>query len=129
MNRNRSRDYYRKQRAKHIARKQRKIKEWSFDNDSPYWVCPNGALSKGKIHCSCPLCRSKSYEYKTARDLARFKAMDESERYYYEGYPDEVDDEDALNSGWLQYMIGEYDYYYSRDYYDWLEYHPDGSTD
>lgn len=80
---NHTRDYYRKQRAKHIARKQRMVKEWSMNGNCLYWVAPAGALSKGKIHCSCPWCRSKSYDHKAAKDLARIEAMNESEKYYF----------------------------------------------
>ena len=83
---NRTRDYYRKQRAKHIARKQRMVKEWSMNGNCLYWVAPAGALSKGKIHCSCWMCRRKSYDYKKAKDLARIEAMDQSEAYYYDDY-------------------------------------------
>lgn len=47
---NRSRDYYRKQRARVIRRKQKIIHGL---ND--YWHVEHaGMLSKGKIHCSCP---------------------------------------------------------------------------
>ena len=30
-----TRDYYRKQRAEHIARKQRMINQWSYDKEHP----------------------------------------------------------------------------------------------
>ena len=61
---NRSRDYYRKQRARTIHRKQRIIK-----GQHNYWyVAHSGMLSKGKIHCSCPMCRHKSYDEKSMSD-------------------------------------------------------------
>lgn len=45
--------YRRMQRARHICRKKRIIKE---QND--YWRYKfDGCLDKGKIHCSCYLCR------------------------------------------------------------------------
>ena len=97
---NRTRDYYRKQRAKHIARKQRMVKEWSMNGNCLYWVAPAGALSKGKIHCSCWMCRRKSYDHKTAKDLSRIEAMNESETYldttdyYFEETLDKLQDEE-----------------------------------
>ena len=61
---NRSRDYYRKQRARVIRRKQKIIHGL---ND--YWHVEHaGMLSKGKIHCSCPMCRHKSYDEKSMSD-------------------------------------------------------------
>ena len=61
---NRSRDYYRKQRARVIRRKQNNI-----HSQNDYWqVEPAGMLSKGKIHCSCPMCRHKSYDEKSMSD-------------------------------------------------------------
>lgn len=51
---NRSRDYYRKVRAKAIVRKRR--------ISQGYWhVKAPGVLSKGKIHCSCWMCSSKTW--------------------------------------------------------------------
>lgn len=61
---NRTRDYYRKMRAKAIHRKRRIIK-----GQHDYWYVEHeGMLSKGKIHCSCPMCRHKSYDEKPATD-------------------------------------------------------------
>lgn len=54
---NRDRSYYRKMRAKHIRRK-KKIgtitygEQWHYKHDGMY--------SKGKVHCSCMLCRAKT---------------------------------------------------------------------
>lgn len=50
----RSRAYRRYQRNKHILRKKRIIKnvymgDWGYKHD--------GMLSKGKVHCSCWMCR------------------------------------------------------------------------
>lgn len=79
----RGRSYRRYQREKHIKRKEHILKmhrpdnmpsyydssdlwaaEWnnlSIGNCHPYWyVKHKGQLSKGKIHCSCPLCRCKT---------------------------------------------------------------------
>lgn len=126
---NRTRDYYREQRAKHIARKKRIIRGlngyWGYEHE--------GELSKGKIHCSCWMCRRKSYDHKAAKDLARIEAMNESEAYYFndwdylgELYDYELFKDDAayrwdfIESSW---------YYQEGFYYDWLVNHPDGSTD
>lgn len=50
----RTSDYRRRARAKAINSKKRKaaINDWTV----PY----EGMLSKGKIHCSCPLCSAKT---------------------------------------------------------------------
>lgn len=57
--------YYRAQREKAINRKKRIIKD-----QHNYWnVRFDGELSKGKIHCSCPLCRRKSYDYAKMQDI------------------------------------------------------------
>lgn len=52
----RNRAYYRKQRIKHIKRK-KNISEHCYGYD---WYQVDGAYSKGKIHCSCPLCSTKT---------------------------------------------------------------------
>ena len=52
----RSRAYYRKQRAKHIRRKKNIcLKEYGWA-----YYKHEGSYSKGKIHCSCPLCAVKT---------------------------------------------------------------------
>lgn len=68
---NRDRQYYRVQRARHIRRKQRIIRE---QND--YWYYRHaGELSKGKIHCSCPMCRHKSYDKPKIQDVRNAQKM------------------------------------------------------
>ena len=64
--RSHARGYYRYQRRAHIARKKGIIKR-----THSYWVTIDGALNKGKIHCSCPMCRRKSYDEKTLSDLRK----------------------------------------------------------
>lgn len=55
---NRSKEYMRYQRRAHIERKKRIIK-----GQNDYWHYRHeGELDKGKIHCSCWLCRHKSYD-------------------------------------------------------------------
>lgn len=51
--------YTRKMRAKHIKRKKKIVSYWpGFENG---YYTHDGMYSKGKIHCSCPLCKSKAY--------------------------------------------------------------------
>ncbi len=60
----RSRAERRDYRQRKIDRKKRIVHEL---ND--YWVYgEEGRLSKGKIHCSCPMCRMKSYDEKKHSD-------------------------------------------------------------
>lgn len=67
----RTRGYFRYQRIAHIRRKQRIIKD-----QGGYWHYRYpGELSKGKIHCSCWLCRHKSYDVPQTRDSRRREAM------------------------------------------------------
>ena len=65
---NRDRAYYRYQRKRHIRRKIRILKgygEWCIAG----WMRGQpGRLVKGKIHCSCPLCRTKSYDDRSRSD-------------------------------------------------------------
>ena len=77
---NRGSLYYRLERRKHIERKKRIIKELGG-----YWtVHHDGVLSKGKIHCSCPLCRSKSYDYPKIQDIKTKQNLVDSVNDYFE---------------------------------------------
>lgn len=61
---NHSRAYYRDQRRRHIDRKKRIIKL-----QNGYWYYEHeGILSKGKIHCSCWMCRRKFYDSAKVQD-------------------------------------------------------------
>jgi len=82
----RDRGYYRSQRKRTIRRK-------SFllygIGGQDYWFAwtrgANGRLAKGKIHCSCPMCRSKSYDDPSARDKrAKGKAKEMINEYLRE---------------------------------------------
>ena len=55
----RTRAYTRKMRAKHIKRKKAIVSHWSWFENGYYPY--DGMYSKGKIHCSCPMCKSKAY--------------------------------------------------------------------
>lgn len=53
---NRSRDYYRKMRARAIKHKKHiSAHYWHYKFDGQY--------SKGKVHCSCPDCSAKSSKH------------------------------------------------------------------
>lgn len=66
----RNKAYYRYQRERNIEKKYSKRKKlWGTEMTESYYSSnPKGELSKGKIHCSCPMCREKSYERKSHRD-------------------------------------------------------------
>lgn len=67
----RNRIYRRYQRRAHIGRKKRILKNLKMTN------CPDcfGRLSKGKIHCSCPLCSAKYYESPSISDTRKINKM------------------------------------------------------
>jgi len=66
---NRNRAYYRKQRARAISRKKVFLKRLGGDELIRAWSRGEfGRLSKGKIHCSCWMCRIKSYGSKSHSD-------------------------------------------------------------
>ena len=76
---NRSRDYYRKMRAKHIKRKKRITSHyWSSKSGYPYYS-DDGRYSKNKIHCSCPLCKEKAYygKHKKTIQERRYEPLDQ----------------------------------------------------
>ncbi|MDE7244968.1 MAG: hypothetical protein K2O18_13485 [Oscillospiraceae bacterium] len=55
---NRTAEFRRHQRWTHINRKKQIIKK-----QGEYWHYKHeGDLDKGKIHCSCPMCRRKLYD-------------------------------------------------------------------
>lgn len=55
----RTKAYTRKMRAKHIKRKKAIVSHWSWFTNGYYPY--DGMYSKNKIHCSCPMCKSKAY--------------------------------------------------------------------
>lgn len=77
--------------------------------------------------------RKKSYNRNTAKDTARIEAMNESEQYYYSdfGYGYELCElSEITNDSMWHWIQVEENWYYEEDfYYEWLEDHPDGSTD
>ena len=76
---NRDRSYYRKLRRRAIQRKEKLLRRLGGVELVQGWERgAAGRLSKGKIHCSCPLCRKKSYDAPSARD--RRKALDAADQ-------------------------------------------------
>ena len=66
----RTRAYRREVRNKAIARKKRIVKNvYYMDN----WYPHDGQYSKGKIHCSCPLCAFGAYDKNQVTDSDRRK--------------------------------------------------------
>lgn len=56
----RDRAFIRKMRVKHIKRKKNITAHYRAWDDYPYYQF-DGMYSKNKIHCSCPLCKSKAW--------------------------------------------------------------------
>lgn len=69
----RSRGYFREQRRKAIQRKfliEKKRLGSPIANEI-YDERKKGQLDKGKIHCSCPMCRTKTYDELSHRDKVK----------------------------------------------------------
>lgn len=62
---NRPTNYYRHQRERAIKRKVNIIKNvWNYSNDDLLlhpWLIKPGKLSKGKLHCSCKMCKYEKH--------------------------------------------------------------------
>ena len=66
---NRDRSFYRKQRRRVIHRKENLLRRLGGEELVQAWARGAvGRFSKGKIHCSCWLCRRKSYDDPKIRD-------------------------------------------------------------
>jgi len=71
---NRDRAYYREQRQRTILKKKGICKRLGGNDLVFAWIRDNpGRLSKGKIHCSCYMCRTKSYDEKSHSDKKKEK--------------------------------------------------------
>lgn len=87
---NRSRAYYRHQRWRCIRRKYNIRKQlWGntaienyYSKDGKTGVAI-GTLSKGKIHCSCPMCRTKFYDKLSHRDKKYIESANEQLQEYF----------------------------------------------
>lgn len=66
---NRDRSYYRKQRKHTIHRKEKILRQVGGTENICAWARgAMGKFSKRKIHCSCWMCRMKSYDAPQIRD-------------------------------------------------------------
>lgn len=92
----RPRDYHRKMRAKHIKRKKEIVSHYAafrvFDGFTYYKH--DGMFSKGKIHCSCPLCKAKAYYGKHVPTMQE-KRHYVSEKDMWTEYADMVESADT----------------------------------
>ena len=65
----RDRGYFRKQRKRTIHRKEGILRRIGGEDYVLAWSRGNrGRFAKGKIHCSCWMCRTKSYDIPSCRD-------------------------------------------------------------
>ena len=71
---NRTRDYRRYIRNKHIARRKRIVENYYGFS----WYEHDGMYSKGKIHCSCAMCAFRGYNKNqiTHSDKRKIKSME-----------------------------------------------------
>lgn len=89
---NRTKAYYRHHRWRSIRRKYEIRKQlWGKEAVDEYYSKDGhsgvalGTLSKGKIHCSCPMCRSKSKDGWSHRDRKKIENMNQQiKEYFYE---------------------------------------------
>ncbi len=87
----RTRAYTRKMRAKAIKRKKRIVSNWRWWGDYPFYP-HDGMYSKGKIHCSCPLCKSKAYYGKhlfTRQEVLAVLRMHEGDEEYLNSWSED----------------------------------------
>ena len=76
---NRSRAYRRFQRKRAIYHKSMILRDYWKLNDADYWTPGRyGYLSKGKVHCSCWMCRRKSYDDPRIMDKRRTISQNQS---------------------------------------------------
>lgn len=80
---NRTRDWHRFQRRRAIARKAGILhRNWGAEEAFLRTGGKPGRLSKGKIHCSCWMCRCKSRDKRSASDnrkqISILQQMEES---------------------------------------------------
>ncbi len=78
---NKSRAELRDQRKRHILRKIHILRKLGGEEYVSAWSRGQpGRLSKGKIHCSCWMCRIKSYDNLSRSDRRKEDAMRRQER-------------------------------------------------
>lgn len=79
----RDRAYYRYQRKRHIKRKMGILRRLGGAEYLTAWSRDEyGRLSKGKIHCSCWMCRAKSYDEPTHSDRQARELADQQVKEY-----------------------------------------------
>lgn len=80
---NRNRNYYRQQRKRVIKRKVNILRKIGGEYYVNAWSGGAvGRFAKGKIHCSCRLCRCKSCDELTVRDKRKtIDALDQLSEY------------------------------------------------
>jgi len=72
----RRRGYFYWQRKRAIARKSEILRELHGPCEPDLYTGGKpGKLSKGKIHCSCPLCRAKTYDHPSHSDMIKLEAL------------------------------------------------------
>lgn len=77
----RGREYFRKVRIAAIAKKMRKSSHYAPDGS--YYKC-KGQYSKGKIHCSCGLCKGERFsELPSKSDMNKLIAFRQQLEDYY----------------------------------------------
>ena len=96
----RGRAYYRYQRKRHIKRKMGILRRVGGEEYLSAWSRDEyGRLSKGKIHCSCWMCRTKSYDEPAVSDWRTQVGADQQVKEYL------LYEKEAENAGF--YSSGE----------------------
>lgn len=73
-----NRKYRRRQRELHIKHKENIIRCHQLTEDT--WMPVRGKLSKGKVHCSCKMCRFDSYTHQDAKQaVSMLEALQEED--------------------------------------------------
>ena len=94
----RTRSWRRFQRNRAIHHKSMILRDYWKLNYPDYWTPERyGVLSKGKVHCSCWMCRRKSYDDPRMMDKRHTLSQDQTQ-LAYETDPEEVTGHEALYS-------------------------------
>ena len=91
----RGRDWRRYQRYRTRQRKSGILRGIGDEENVKAWTGGGclGVLSKNKIHCSCWMCRVKSYDYLSQMDTRRIQGMaDEVRQWQQDNGTDQEDD-------------------------------------
>ena len=83
----RDKAFFRYQKKKHIQRKVGILKRIGGEEYVMAWSRGQpGRLSKGKIHCSCWMCRTKSYDEPSYGDKKANEDMEQQLKEFETGY-------------------------------------------